>query len=396
MTLAKPNRVYIFSTISFSSVFWHSFRNHSKVSFIARKTVQTMATKHWLKVTILRGLKFFGFFSVARALTNDSVRIICYHGISIADQAKFHPGLFMRLEVLAGRLKLLKDGGWPIISLNKAVSVIESGPITGAPIVITFDDGWKSIGDFAAPLLSQYGMHSTLYVTTYYVERRADVFNVALYYLFWKTKHTQLIVQKGHAAIDGTYDLTKGHAQVTARLIDFSSTHLTWQQRQEFLEQLAVSLGVDPIAAFAEGRFNVSTLDDLRRLPALGMDIQLHTHRHRLPNNSFDAMVKEISDNQQVLKTTTAEPLVHFCYPSGIYGNEHPDWLRACGVTSATTLEPGLNSVGSNPFLLKRILDRDNWSDIEFEAAISGLRELPHALWRRLKETQIIKWLNQY
>jgi peptidoglycan/xylan/chitin deacetylase (PgdA/CDA1 family) len=342
------------------------------------------------------GLKSLGVFDAARALTSDRIRILCYHGISIGDQAQFHPGLFMRLEVFAGRLKLLQDDRWSVISLNQAISDISSGIIKNAPVVITFDDGWKSIGDLAAPLLAQFGMRSTSYITSYYVEKRSDLFNVALYYLFWKTNCTQLIIQRGHAAIDGTYDLTKGHARLIARLIEFSSTHLTWQERQEFLEQLTVSLGIDPTLAFSDDRFKISPLDDLRLLPKLGMDLQLHTHRHRLPNSSFDAMAKEITDNQEVLNAVTDASLVHFCYPSGVYSKEHPDWLKACGMESATTVDPGLNGVGSNPFLLKRILDRDNWCDIEFEAEISGLRELPHALWRRLKETRIMKRLSQY
>jgi hypothetical protein len=73
-------------------------------------------------------------------------------------------------------------------------------------------------------------------------------------------------------------------------------------------------------------------------------------------------------------RTTTA--LVHFCYPRGWYDEFQIPWLEAEGIKSAATTDSGLNYAGANPFTLKRFLDSDEFSQIEFEAEPSGFSEV--------------------
>jgi hypothetical protein len=50
--------------------------------------------------TVLRSAlvvaKFFGLFRVARYMTRDGLRIICYHGVAVADEYKYRSRLFIR------------------------------------------------------------------------------------------------------------------------------------------------------------------------------------------------------------------------------------------------------------------------------------------------------------
>ena len=57
--------------------------------------------------------------------------------------------------------------------------------------------------------------------------------------------------------------------------------------------------------------------DELRDLIENNIDVQLHSHRHRLPADNIDATGKEISENRQELAKVCDSFYVHLCYPSG-------------------------------------------------------------------------------
>lgn len=74
------------------------------------------------KLAVLYVAKFFGLFGLARRCTAKELRILCYHGLSLGDEHRFRPGLFMRPEILAKRLKTLRDHRFTVISLDAALA----------------------------------------------------------------------------------------------------------------------------------------------------------------------------------------------------------------------------------------------------------------------------------
>ena len=48
-----------------------------------------------IKVTVLHVCRWLGFFALARRLTRDRLRILCYHGFELQDESSFRPKLFM-------------------------------------------------------------------------------------------------------------------------------------------------------------------------------------------------------------------------------------------------------------------------------------------------------------
>ncbi len=85
---------------------------------------------------------------------------------------------------------------------------------------------------------------------------------------------------------------------------------------------------------------------------------------------------REIDDNRAVLEPIVGRPCDHLCYPSGVYTPDQWPWLEACAIASATTCELGLNDRCTPRFGLRRFLDSETVSEIEFEAEISGFAEL--------------------
>jgi hypothetical protein len=114
-----------------------------------------------------------------------------------------------------------------------------------------------------------------------------------------------------------------------------------------------------------------------------GIDIQLHTHRHRVSHqqNLFN---REIDENRQRISALTTKPLRHFCYPGGYHVPEFSFWLEKCGIKSATTCVPGIANKYMNPFLLPRLVDSAHLSMIEFQNWVSGVAaffpQRPHVM----------------
>ena len=115
--------------------------------------------------------------------------------------------------------------------------------------------------------------------------------------------------------------------------------------------------------------------EEIRSLARLGLDIQLHTHRHQLPCDEGQVR-REIGDNRSVLEPIVGRPCDYLCYPSGVFTAEQWPWLEACGIKSATTCEVGLNDARTPCYGLRRFLDAETVRAIEFEAEISGFAEL--------------------
>jgi peptidoglycan/xylan/chitin deacetylase (PgdA/CDA1 family) len=151
-----------------------------------------------------------------------------------------------------------------------------------------------------------------------------------------------------------------------------SEQKLSADEKDALAASLAAQLSVDYDALLAERRMHNLTADEVGILSAGGIDIQLHTHRHRTPKDR-GLFLREIEDNRQSIREMTGKNPTHFCYPSGVYDQRFLPWLREAGVVSATTCESGFASQSSNQLLLPRFLDNATLSPIEFESWLTGI-----------------------
>jgi len=337
-------------------------------------------------------LRAAGGFRVAQFLTRRRLRILCYHGFSIGDEHAVTPHMFMRRGTFERRMQTLKRRGIPVVALDEAVRRLATGEIRHGETVITLDDGWTSNLTMGAPILERYGFPACIYVTTEHLDAGTEVFNVTLHYMICRSPRTELKLEGLDPLLDGTYDLRKDPDGLTVTLITAAEKAFPLlADRQRLLRPMASALGMDLAEVLRNERFRLMTAEELRQLDARGFDIELHTHSHRLPDRDFESMANEIERNREVLRTVLGKEKSHFCFPSGEYKPQHPEWLRRLGIVSGTTCDPGLNGPGSETMLLKRYLDSDHVSDIAFEAEISGVRELARGARAMLVAPQILR-----
>jgi peptidoglycan/xylan/chitin deacetylase (PgdA/CDA1 family) len=320
-------------------------------------------------------IRLIGGFTIAQRITRTQLRILCYHGFSIADEHELAPYVFMRVETFARRMRILRKRGLSVVSLDEAIERLRAGAIINAETVITFDDGWAS-NLLVMPILERYRFPACIYITTEHLSAGTEAFNVMVTQMVQRSRAASISLRNIHPQIDGEYNVARDPAAATALLLTAAERIGSLQERQRLLVPLAEALGLDYSAFVAGDRFRFLSKEQITALANEGVSIQLHTHTHHLPSTTFDEMANEIRLNRTAITELTGVEPKHFCYPSGEHSPWHPEWLARSGVASATTCDSGFNDSAASLLLLKRYLDSEHTSDIEFEAEVTGVREL--------------------
>jgi peptidoglycan/xylan/chitin deacetylase (PgdA/CDA1 family) len=307
---------------------------------------------------------------------SERLLILCYHGFALEDEHVWDSSLFVTSDHLEARLAFLAAEGYTVLPLAEAVVRLRAGTLPPRSVAITVDDGTYDFYAVAYPVFKRLGVPVTLYVSTYHVFDRRPVFDVAFRYLFWKAwvagKADVLDLPAGGRPLRTASDCDKASARFRARTVQAGWSA---EQKHDWLQRFARSAGLD------WGRFLESRVLALMRPEEIGaldrdiVDVQLHTHRHRVPQQR-ELFIREIEDNRRALAGCGLDPgrLIHFCYPGGVHRPAMLPWLAEAGVTTAVTTVPGLASRRDHALLLPRFIDAGTTSEVEFEGWASGLR----------------------
>jgi len=131
---------------------------------------------------------------------------------------------------------------------------------------------------------------------------------------------------------------------------------LSAREKDRLAQDLARSIGVDWDEILDARLLHIMNPREAAELARAGLDLQLHTHRHRTPREEAP-FLRELDDNASRLQNITGQRPAHFCYPSGVHYSGYPDWLKKWGVESAVTCEVGLATAGDNAMMLPRLCD---------------------------------------
>src|SRR6266480_2423877 len=330
-----------------------------------------------LKQATLGTLKASGVFRICEnsRWRQRRLLILAYHGISVADEHSWNGALYMQPDLFRARLQLIKKSGCTVLPLGEAIERLRVGELPARSVSITFDDGTYDFYRQAYPLLKEFDFPVTLYLTTFYCDFNRPVFDVICSYLLWKGRQAKLDLKQVVGQDGAKFDLS----DAGARLAAFEEIKLFVRDQKYSAEDkdvlatsLAKQLKVDYERVLERRILHLLNPDEVKQLAADGVDVQLHTHRHRTPLDR-ELFLREIEDNRKSIEAMTRHLPSHFCYPSGHYHPLFSRWLQEAGIKTATTCEAGLASRQSDPLLLPRLLDGSGRSPVEFAGWLSGI-----------------------
>lgn len=325
-----------------------------------------------LKVSILYILKAIGLFKLSEYYSRKFSTVLCYHGISTDDENKFLPANYISFDAFKEQIETLLKNGYQFIDLDDLRQKMKSNSLSNKEIVLTIDDGFKSIFDQMIPYLEEKKIKSTLYVTTKESINKDSIFRLLCNYIFWKSSKHSLEINNETIFIKNN--------KSSWDYILKSEENLSFKEREILLHEIANKLEVN-ISNELKKSFQLINYDDLKNLDLKYVDIQLHTHSHDMTMEQTD-LKKDIEKNIELLKDIGSSPLVHFCYPSGFFKNSDLPMLKSLNIKTATTCEQGMVSSFTNPLLIPRLIINSNTPQIVFEAELNGLMELIRKLKR--------------
>lgn len=128
-------------------------------------------------------------YGLSRRASGCGVPILMYHSISSAAEHGVTP--YYRTvttpEVFALQMRLLAESGYEVLTLSQALARlsasrrVEDGTHTGkplntsfkrAPVVVTFDDGFRDFYTTAFPIMERHGFKATVFLSTAFIGGR--------------------------------------------------------------------------------------------------------------------------------------------------------------------------------------------------------------------------------
>lgn len=318
-----------------------------------------------------------GLVARSRWRTN-RLLILCYHGVSLADEHRWHRDLFVTPAFLRRRFEIIRQVGCSVLPLGEAVLRLQQGTLPKLSVAITFDDGFYDFHAAALPVLREFAIPAMIYVSTYHCQQQRPILGLTVPYLLWKysvqpgPNTRNLDASPPYGALT---HITDRKAAADALLAECRKLAPDRDAQMAWLAGLAGRLGVDWAALNRQRLLHLMTSEEVADIARQGITVALHTHRHRTPRNA-QAFAEEITTNQSIIQALTGQISDDFCYPSGVVHPEFLGWERDLGIETATTCIPGLAQPGCNPLLLPRFIDTMSQSEQQFTGWLTGVSQL--------------------
>lgn len=302
--------------------------------------------------------------------------ILCYHGISLDDEHEWNPELYMPAAQFRARMQRLRAARYNVLPLGEAVQRLYAGELPPRSVAVTFDDGFYDFHARALPVLREFDVPATNFVATFYSQFPRPVFDPASAYLLWKARDRGRLAVGDLVPGAGTMPITTREERTAvwrALRSHAKGERLSAEAKDALLAGLAARLGIDYEAWTATRMLQQMREAELRVLPGELVDVQLHTHRHRMPADRA-LLAREIADNREWLGALTHDGMTRaqFCYPSGCYDLRMVQWLAELDVHTATTSDPDICTAADHPLLLPRFTDTTLQPDAMFDGWVSG------------------------
>jgi peptidoglycan/xylan/chitin deacetylase (PgdA/CDA1 family) len=258
-----------------------------------------------------------------------------------------------------------------VVPLERLVKELQAGQLPlGQTVALTFDDGYKDNYTQAFPIMQQHGLTATFFLATGYIGSHKSKWDDALSLLLASTPSLEIELeidnQKIILSLLHNHDKQKALSILIKRLRVLNNI-----ERERILTSL--------VSKYASSEFrNLSNImlswEDVQTMVKAEMTFGAHTINHvSLASLDNECVTQEIIGSKQAVEMGTKRPVTCFSYPYGKsqdFSVATQAILQAhdftCGVTSIS----GINTLGQDPFALKRIAINNEDDLLDWELKI--------------------------
>jgi peptidoglycan/xylan/chitin deacetylase (PgdA/CDA1 family) len=319
-----------------------------------------------------------GSFATVRILGPQySLRCVLFHDVSDTESS-FTRGLggTVTRENFEAALKFLTKHYTPV-SLQDVLASYDGKPLPVRSVLVTFDDAYASVREFAAPLCSKYGVPALFFVNAACLDNR----QLALDNLVCYVANVY-----GLETVNTAIRCVKGAGDLNAR----SLTHVfadflpktSMSGREVFRHALTELAGINECDLAAEAGLYLSS-QQLRDLAKFNFELGNHTYTHaNCRTLSAGDLSGEIDRNKAVLEAISGTSVRSFSVPYGSSIDLTTDLyqhLRRSGYKAVFLAEGRANSLRTSEFHLDRVslkagTDAACFSEIEILPRLRRIR----------------------
>lgn len=292
--------------------------------------------------------------------------ILMYHGVIDSPMIMPDPCM-IDINAFRSQMRYLKRH-FEVVSLTRAVELMEHDAITEPTAVITFDDGYQNNYDLAYPVLREGQLPATIFLSTLFTDTDISIWTGVLQNAFTLTPKMHLEWRGQRFDLSTLEEKKKSLSTVRSSLKD--GPH---QSLMDEVENIVTELSEgDPISLDAESPYRMLNSASIEKLAKSDLiELGGHTHSHcilsRLPSSTQEV---EIRKSLELVESFTGQPCRLFAYPNGKkcdYDEESLSILRENGVKAALTTESGCYAPGTPMLELMRI-------GVDAEASMSSFK----------------------
>jgi len=325
------------------------------------------------KTAYFTGLLYFFEKRMKRGLT-----ILMYHRILPADLCHEYPleSLVVPEEVFREQMIWLSNK-FTVLPLNDALEQLSTGKSFRKPLIaITFDDGYYDNFDYASPILEEFGLRATFFVTSDFVKN-----GILLWFdraaLLWKKASEIQRLSLLESLPQNLMSSNQNEIQ-NIRFWMESLKKLNYKKRLEIIQKAESLHGT----SHDLNQFKPMSVEQVLKLHDKGHEIASHTVSHQIMTqlNTCDLRIELINSAKQ-LSFWIGEKINGFCYPNGNYNTLVEKAVLNSDYEYSCTVEEGINLPGGSPTRLLRLpitmhrtMKRQNHDLLSFRAELCRIR----------------------
>ena len=318
-----------------------------------------------------------GGFGIARLLGPQSLRCVLFHDISDTELS-FTKGLggTITRKNFEAALKFITHNYTPV-SLQDVLEDSEGRGLPPRPVLVTFDDAYASVSEFAAPLCSQFGVPAVFFVNGSCLDNRQLALDNLVCHVA-NVRGMDTINAAAHEACGTTDIKLRSMTEVFAIFLPAISL----SAREVFRDALLHLAQINDGKLAEEAGLYLSSRQ-LRDLATYNVEIGNHTYTHAncraLSPGDF---AKEIDKNKMLLEGASGTRVQSFSVPYGSSTDLTVDLaahLHSSGYNAVFLSESRANRPSADRFVLDRVSlrsagDAELFSEIEILPRLRTMR----------------------
>ncbi|GEM_PF-450019 len=282
--------------------------------------------------------------------------VLCYHGVDISSSLPYN-GRHISRENFERHLIYFKRH-FNTVSFSEMFELYQEDATPDRPtLALTFDDGYLNNYQHALPLLEQYEIPATFFISTFALEKNGAIVWQDVIDILRESKKEKGLQVAGLDFRPRNGDLFHLYERQSGQKLIEYIDKLENEARIRLIDEIKTQYSFEDIVR--KGQINYWKLMTKPQLQALSAspwaEVGSHSHQHlKLDEIAPELARRELAYAKQLLTETIQKEVSGLAFPNGRYNQEVKDMSKALGYRHLAAINYLLAEDKNDPDILPR------------------------------------------